>query len=82
MARKAVQTVFFFFKYMACLASKIVPGEKHFRLHCNFHPDLEALPKYHSTVLLMIVNCFKEKVSREHTKYVSTSLNPLLYRTP
>lgn len=80
MAHKAVQTVFFFLIY-GLPSSKIVSGEKYFSLYCNFHPDLEALPKYHSTVLFMIVNCFKVKVSREHTKYVSTSLNPLLYRT-
>lgn len=66
---------------MACLASKIVSEKSTLAFYCNFHPDLEALPKYPSTVLFMIVNCFKEKFSQEHTKYVSTSLNALLYRT-
>lgn len=67
---------------MTCLASKIVLKKSTLAFYCNYHPDLEALPEYHSAMLFfMILKYFKEKFSQEHTKYVSTSLKPLFYRT-
>lgn len=66
---------------LSCFQDSLGGEKSTLAFYCNFHPDLEALPKYHSTVIFMIVNYSKEKFSREHTKYVSTSLNPFLYRT-
>lgn len=50
--------------------------------YCNYSPDLEALPEYpFYHAFFTLLKYFKEKFSQEQTKYVCTSLKPLLYRT-